>query len=194
MENKEQFSETVLLIDAAYLENVTKEIKIIYEKKMGRELSLINLLELFTNLSVSCNLAPSDNNVDVLLVHSTKQTHFSYCSPALLKASHNMTYANELGNYSSVTFTVDENADLSTKYLETLQSICQRPEIQRIGIVGATNETMEAITHIIEQTDGKDFTVFDLVKTEDAGTFRIAPILFPVIAALGVTPDDLAKK
>ena len=85
MANEMNFAETVMLVDAAYLNRVCGDLKKHFSTVLGRELPKADLPVLMECLALDAGLQFGENNIQVLLIYDKESENMSTCQPGDLR-------------------------------------------------------------------------------------------------------------
>ena len=96
-----KLSETVVLIDAAFLNFVITDIKNYFEKTLQRSLQEIDL-SLFTSyLTLDAGINEGKNEVQFLFVYDKESRHLQHCQPSdLQKELNGVAFQSPYGEFS----------------------------------------------------------------------------------------------
>ena len=87
MENARiKLSETVMVIDVAYLNFVINDLKKYFEPLLGRSLQTVDLALFTMYLAMDAGVKGSDNDVQILLVYDEQSGKLEHCLPSDLKS------------------------------------------------------------------------------------------------------------
>ena len=80
-----KLSETVVLIDAAFLNFVITDMKGYFEETLQRSLQEIDLSMLTTYLTLDAGITEGKNEVQFLFVYDKDSSHLAHCHPSYLE-------------------------------------------------------------------------------------------------------------
>ena len=102
MENTQiKLSETVMVIDVAYLNFVINDLRKYFEPLLGRSLQTVDLALFTMYLAMDAGLKGSDNDVQVLLVYDKQSGKLEHCLPSDLKNElDGVAFKASLGEFS----------------------------------------------------------------------------------------------
>lgn len=87
-----KLSETVVLIDAAFLNFVITDMKRYFEETLQRSLQEIDLSMLTTYLTLDAGIAEGKNEVQFLFVYDKESGNLAHCQPSDLKKELSYVY------------------------------------------------------------------------------------------------------
>ena len=96
-----KLSETVVLIDAAFLNFVITDMKGYFEETLQRSLQEIDLSMLTTYLTLDAGITEGKNEVQFLFVYDKDSSHLAHCHPSdLEKELNGVAFQSPYGEYS----------------------------------------------------------------------------------------------
>ena len=96
-----KLSETVVLIDAAFLNFVITDMKGYFEETLRRSLQDIDLSMLTTYLTLDAGITEGKNEVQFLFVYDEESDQLVHCHPSdLVKELNGVAFQSPYGEYS----------------------------------------------------------------------------------------------
>ena len=96
-----KLAETVVLIDAAFLNFVITDIKGYFEETLHRSLQEIDLSMLTTYITLDAGITEGKNEVQFLFVYDKESSRLQYCQPSGLQEELNgVAFQSPYGEYS----------------------------------------------------------------------------------------------
>ncbi|MEB3375924.1 DUF6621 family protein [Bacteroides sp. CR5/BHMF/2] len=100
-----KLAETVVLIDAAFLNFVITDIKGYFEETLHRSLQEIDLSMLTTYITLDAGITEGKNEVQFLFVYDKESSRLQYCQPSDLQEELNgVAFQSPYGEYSLLAF------------------------------------------------------------------------------------------
>lgn len=193
MTNEVKFAETVILIDAAYLDRVAGDLSRHFGEVVGRKLPKADLPVLLECLSLDGGIPLGENAIQVLFIYDKESIRMPAFQPSdLEKELNNVAFKSQLGEYALYSF---EPSDMTTReelFLESLKVVADAKEVKRIIVIPAEEEYGEKVPAILNKVDGKDrMTVFGMNPPAEAVSYQWEMLGFSVLQSLGVKADEL---
>lgn len=85
MEKKIPFASDVILIDAAFLDRVGKDMAAHFAPLVGRELPKADLAVLLECLALDAGIEPGKNEIQVIFVYDAEHSRMGFCLPSDLE-------------------------------------------------------------------------------------------------------------
>ena len=86
MEEEIKMAETVMLIDASFLNFVTEDIKKNFERMLNRELQEMDLSHLFTYLALDAGIVEGQNEIQIFFIYDKNSAQLVHENLLLLHA------------------------------------------------------------------------------------------------------------
>lgn len=193
MANEMNFAETVMLIDAAYLDKVCDDLRKHFSTVVGRELPKADLPLLVECLALDAGLQFGENTVQVLFVYDSESERMAACLPEdLRKELNNVAFKSHLGEFAFYSFEPSEMAGRDELFLESLKVVADSKDVKRLVVVPSEEEYGNEIPSILNKVDGKDgMVVFGMNPPAETISCRWEMLGFAILQALGVKADEL---
>jgi hypothetical protein len=192
MEEKMKMSETVMLIDASFLNFVIADVKKNFERMLKRELQLIDVSRLITYLSLDADVSEGKNDVQVLFIYDDESAKLEHCQPASLAGElNNVAFSNELGEFSFYSFQPEKIATLQELYLESLKLIAESKEVKKLIILSFNEEYETKVVSALKGVEEMEIIQFRMNEPDKDLAFRWEMLAYPLMQALGIRGDEL---
>lgn len=193
MKNEVKFSETVMLVDAAFLNFVMTDIKKNFERMLGRLLQEVDLSDLFVYLALDAGLAPGKNEVQVLLIYDADSTKFSHCHPSDLAEELSGTAFQDasMGEFSFYSFQPEGMVSLEELYLESLALLTEAKEVKKLVVISFNEEYGDKVAAILDKAEDKEIVQFRMNEPGKQTGYRWEILAYPLMRALGIRGEEL---
>ena len=193
MKNEVKFSETVMLVDAAFLNFVITDIKKNFERMLNRPLHDVDLSDLFVYLGLDAGLNIGKNEVQVLLIYDTESAKLSYCHPSDLAKELNGTAFQDstLGEFLFYSFQPEGMAALEDLYLESLTLLTEAKEVKKLVVISFNEEYGDKVSAILDKAEDKEIVQFRMNEPGKETGYRWEILAYPLMQALGIRGDEL---
>ncbi len=135
MEDKVKFSENVMLIDVAFLNEIVYNIKKILSSRMKRDLPDIDFPTWLSYLALDAGLREADNEIQVLLVHDGESGNLKCCLPSDLDQLNGMACRTPLGELMFTSVSVAGIVSCEQLYLDLMTLALDSAEVKRLMMV-----------------------------------------------------------
>lgn len=193
MTNEMKFAETVILIDAAYVDRVAVDLSRHFGEVVGRKLPKADLPVLLECLSLDGGILLGENIIQVLFIYDKESRRMDAFQPSdLEKELNNVAFRSQLGEYTLYSFEPSDMAAREELFLESLKIVADAKEVKRMIVVPAEEEYGDKVPAILNKVEGKEkMTVFGMNPPEKEVSYQWEMLGFGVLQSLGIKADEL---
>jgi hypothetical protein len=131
-----KFAEKVILIDAAYINKVTKDLSQHFSQVIGRELPKADLPIFLECVAMDAAIQPGENVLQVLFVYDKSQSKLDAFNPSDLKKDLNdVAFKSQLGEFQLNSFEPSDMADREAFFLEFVKLVADAKEVKHLVVV-----------------------------------------------------------
>ena len=187
-----KLSETVVLIDAAFLNFVITDIKNYFEKTLQRSLQEIDL-SLFTSyLTLDAGINEGKNEVQFLFVYDKESSRLQYCQPSDLQEELNgVAFQSPYGEYSFASVPSEGMVSREDLFLDLLSIVADSADVKRMIVVSFNEEYGKKVSDALHEVKGKEIIQFRMNEPEVQVEYKWDMLAFPVMQALGIRAEEL---
>ena len=191
--NELKFAEKVILIDAAYINKVTKDLSLHFGQLIGRELPKADLPIFLECVAMDAAIQPGENVLQVLFVYDKNQTRIDAFNPSDLKKELNdVAFKSQLGEFQLNTFEPSDMADKEAFFLESVRLIADAKEVKHLVVVPSESEYGDKLPEIFEKVDGKEsIHVLGMNPPAPSDKYQWEMLGYAVLQALGIRSDEI---
>lgn len=194
MNNKPQIrlSETVALIDAAFLNFVITDMKGYFEKTLRRSLQEIDLSILTTFLTLDAGIAGGTNEVQFLFIYDKESGQLAHCRPSdLEKELNGVAFQSPYGEYSFASVPSEGMVTREDLFLDLLSIVADSADVKRMIVMSFNEEYGKRVIDALNKIKGKDVIQFRMNEPDSPLAYKWEMLAFPVMQALGIQADEL---
>ena len=193
MEKKIPFASDVILIDAAFLDRVGKDMAAHFAPLVGRELPKADLAVLLECLALDAGIEPGKNEIQVIFVYDAEHSRMGFCLPSdLEKEVHGMAFQSRLGEFALYAFQPSDMARREDLFTESLQLLTESKDARRIMLVPDEEGYGAAVEQQAAKIKGKDgVTVFGMNPTAHDYEYSFEMLGFAILQSLGIRAEEL---
>lgn len=194
MENTSEikFSETVVLIDSAFLNFVIRDVKAYFEESLQRPLCKIDLSVLITCLLLDAGLKEGENSIHVLMVYDKLSSRLLSCIPAdLVKELDGVAFQSICGECLFSSITSEEMVSRGDLFIELLSIVLNSKDVKKVVIIPFVEEYEEKVIKVLNDSEDKEIFQFRMNEPNIPVKYRWDMLAFPVMHALGIKSDEL---
>ena len=191
--NELKFAEKVILIDAAYINKVTKDLSKHFGQVIGRELPKADLPIFLECVAMDAAIQPGDHTLQVLFVYDKSQSKMDAFNPGDLKKELNdVAFKSQLGEFQLNAFEPSDMADRGAFFLEAVKLVADAKEVKHLVVVPSETEYGDKLPEIFNKVDGKEsIYVLGMNPLESSDKFRWEMLGYAVLQALGIRSDEI---
>ena len=191
--NELKFAEKVILIDAAYINKVTKDLSQHFGQLIGRELPKADLPIFLECVAMDAAIQPGENVLQVLFVYDKNQTRIDAFNPSDLKKELNdVAFKSQLGEFQLNTFEPSDMADKEAFFLESVRLVADAKEVKHLVVVPSESEYGDKLPEIFDKVDGKEFIhVLGMNPPAPSDKYQWEMLGYAVLQALGIRSDEI---
>lgn len=194
MTNKPQIklSETVVLIDAAFLNFVIMDMKRYFEETLQRTLQEIDLSMLTTYLTLDAGIVEGKNEVQFLFVYDKDSNKLQNCQPSDLKNELNgVAFQSPYGEYLFASVPSEGMVSREALFLDLLSIISDSADVKKMIIISFNEEYEDKVTTVLSEVKEKEIIQFRMNEPQIPVEYKWDMLAFPVMQALGIRADEL---
>ena len=186
-----KLSETVVLIDAAFLNFVITDIKNYFEKTLQRSLQEIDL-SLFTYLTLDAGINEGKNEVQFLFVYDKESRHLQHCQPSdLQKELNGVAFQSPYGEFSFAGVPSEGMVSREDLFMDLLSVVSDSADVKRMIVVSFNEEYGKKVTDVLQGLKGKEVMQFRMNEPEIPVNYKWDMLAFPVMHSLGIRAEEL---
>ena len=191
--NELKFAEKVILIDAAYINKVTKDMSLHFGQLIGRELPKADLPIFLECVAMDAAIQPGENVLQVLFVYDKNQTKIDAFKPSDLKKELNdVAFKSQLGEFQLNTFEPSDMADKEAFFLESVRLVADAKEVKHLVVVPDEMEYGDKLPEIFDKVDGKEsIHVLGMNPPAPSDKYHWEMMGYAVLQALGIRSDEI---
>ena len=187
-----KLSETVVLIDAAFLNFVITDMKGYFEETLQRSLQEIDLSMLTTYLTLDAGITEGKNEVQFLFVYDKDSSHLAQCHPSdLEKELNGVAFQSPYGEYSFASVPSEGMVSREELFLDLVAIVSDSADVKRMIVVSFNEEYGKKVTDALHEVKGKEIIQFRMNEPEASVEYKWDMLAFPVMQALGIRADEL---
>ena len=187
-----KLSETVVLIDAAFLNFVITDMKRYFEETLQRSLQEIDLSMLTTYLTLDAGIAEGKNEVQFLFVFFYESGNLAHCQPSdLEKELNGVAFQSPYGEYSFASVPSEGMVSREDLFLDLLSIVADSADVKKMILVSFNEEYGKKVTDALNEVQGKEIVQFRMNEPDTPVAYKWDMLAFPVMQALGIRADEL---
>jgi hypothetical protein len=201
------WSETVILVDADYVDSVAFQLTVNFERMLGRRIPKADLAQWLVCVALDGGLRPAaecNTNANAsavgrcsVVLTYTKGTMQNFTPGELSSQIHGQAFMDDqLGEFTLSAYPVESIVGNTQFFLDVLDTICAQPEVKRLIVVPNTEQEglYDMVRQCLRRHDTPDRQVTLLtMQPMTGGTFRQEILGYSLMAALGIRADEVTS-
>ncbi len=193
-----QFEETVILLDAAYVDKITGDLIQYFSRVINRTLTTADLSLLLEALALDAGLRPvvdeeKKREIQTLLIYDEKQPTLKYIVPNdLTKKLNNVAFDSKLGEFVLNTYHPSGMTPHTDFVLDALRLVADAKEVKRLIVVADDTFIEKEVLPLLDKVDGKEsVTLFSMNPSSTDKEAKWEMLGFAILRALGIRSEEL---
>ena len=193
-----RWSENVILADADYVDKVAFNLIVNFERMLGRRIPKADLAKWVDCVALDGGLRAGGHETLVVLAHRKEKTQMENFAPGNYAAElDGKAFNDSLGEFVISAVAIEEIADSEDYLTEALRLVTAQKEVKRVMVIPNAedpyiyNKVREVLNRVDD--DEKRITVFAM-EPKPGGNFRQEILGYSLMAALGITSDEINSK
>ena len=201
MNNNQQetkWSENVMLVDADYVDMVAFNLIVNFERMLGRRIPKADLAKWVDCVALDGGLRAGGHETLVVLAHQKSKAQLDNFAPGNYAAElDGKAFKDSLGEFVISAVAIEAIADSEDYLTEALRLVTAQKEVKRVMVIPNAedpyiyNKVRETLNRVDD--DEKRITVFAM-EPKPGGNFRQEILGYSLMAALGITSDEINSK
>jgi hypothetical protein len=201
MNNNQQetkWSENVMLVDADYVDKVAFNLIVNFERMLGRRIPKADLAKWVDCVALDGGIREGGYETLVVLAHQKDKVQLDNFAPGNYAAElDGKAFKDHLGEFIISAVAIEPIADSEDYLTEALRLVTAQKEVKRVMVIPNAedpyiyNKVREALNRVDD--DEKRITVFAM-EPKPGGNFRQEILGYSLMAALGITSDEINSK
>ena len=193
-----QFEETVIVMDAVYVDKTTGDLIQYFSKVINRSLSTAYLSLMLEILALDAVLRPSDKDekkreIQTLLIYDEKQPIMKHIVPNdLAQKLNNVAFESNLGEFVLNTYHSSGMTRQPEYLLDALRLVADAQEVKRLIVVADDAFISNKVLPLLNEVEGKEsITLFSMNPSSADKDVKWEMLGFSILRALGIRSEEL---
>ena len=194
MENS-KLSPNVILADADYIDKVTFDLTVNFERMLGRRIPPADMARWIDCIALDGGIREGNNEVQVILVHEgTTSTLDNFSPSSLTDDLDGKAFKDHLGEFCISAIAVEqEMVDKEHLFCDSLMHVCSQPEVKRVMVIPNAETYYDGVRRTLKDIDDeKRVTVFAM-QPMPGGNFRQEILGYSLMNALGIKGEEISR-
>lgn len=189
-----QWSENIIIADADYVDSVTFDLIVNFERMIGRRIPAADLPRWLDCVALDGGIREGEHQTQVVLIHRKDRKGMENFMPSDYESDLNgKAFKDHLGEFMLSSLPIEEIVDETDFLMEIVQAACEQPNVKRVMIVPNFEKDglYDRMRHVLQQVDDdKRITVFAM-QPLSGGNFRQEILGYSLMNALGIKSEEI---
>ena len=189
-----QWSENIIIADADYVDSVTFDLIVNFERMIGRRIPAADLARWIDCVALDGGIREGEHQTQVVLIHRKDRKGMENFMPSDYESDLNgKAFKDHLGEFMLSSLPIEEIVDETDFLMEIVQAACEQPNVKRVMIVPNFEKDglYDLMRHVLQQVDDdKRITVFAM-QPLSGGNFRQEILGYSLMNALGIKSEEI---
>ena len=193
-----RWSENVILVDADYVDKVTFNLIVNFERIIGRRIPQADMAKWVDCVALDGGIREGEHETQLVLIHSKEKTKMENFVPGEFKGElSGKAFKDHLGEFIINAYPTEDIVTSEQQFIDTLQMICAQKGVKRIMVIPNTedlsiyNNVRETLRHVDDEE--KRITLFAM-QPLPSGNFRQEILGYSLMSALGIRADEIKER
>lgn len=186
-----KWSENVILVDADYVDKVTFNLIVNFERMIGRRIPQADIAKWIDCVALDGGIREGEHETLVVLIHRKDKTKLENFTPSDYgKELNGKAFKDHLGEFTISAYPIESIAGGEDYFTDALQLITGQKEVKRVMVIPDAensyiyNKVREILNRLDDDNDPKRITVFAM-QPMPGGNFRQEILGYSLMAAFG---------
>lgn len=189
-----QWSENIIIADADYVDSVTFDLIVNFERMIGRRIPAADLARWIDCVALDGGIREGEHQTQVVLIHRKDKKGMENFMPSDYESDLNgKAFKDHLGEFMLSSLPIEEIVDETDFLMEIVQAACEQPNVKRVMIIPNFEKDglYDSMRHVLRQVDDdKRITVFAM-QPLSGGNFRQEILGYSLMNALGIKSEEI---
>ena len=202
--NDARWTDTVILVDADYVDKVAFDLTVNFERMIGRRIPQAGMARWLECVALDGGLRPQQH--DVHSTHNAHSAHPTLQIQVVLLYSHDemrnfqpgrmadldgKAFQSELGEFLISCVRVEEMVSMDQLFIDSLQVLGSAAEVNRLVVVPNAEEIYNKVRETLRHADQEKRVTLLAMQPMEGGNFRQEILGYSLMAALGISADEI---
>lgn len=198
MNNLENWSENIIIVDADYIDKVAFDLIVNFERMIGRHIPQADLAHWIDCIALDGGLKEKDDNESqVIFIHDNGTEKLKNFSPGHFSNDLNgKAFKDNLSEFVMSSYAVEEVVGKEDFILDIVKTAANHKDVRRVMVVAdCDDDTMPELLRqaLRDADDEKRITVFAMQPVA-GGNFRQEILGYSLMSALGIRADEIKER
>jgi hypothetical protein len=198
--NNTEWKETVVLVDAEYVDHVAFDLTVNFERMLGRRIPQADTARWLECVALDGGLRPQPTDVSlqtaiqVVLIYGREQQKMANFQPGDFDALDGKAFGSGLSEFLLSCVKVEEMVSKEDLYMDSLRVLANAKEVKRLLVVADMEQAAGRVKDALRDADPEKHITLLTMDPTAAGGFRQELLGYSLMAALGIRGEEINSK
>ena len=198
--NNTEWKETVVLVDAEYVDRVAFDLTVNFERMLGRRIPQADTARWLECVALDGGLRPQPTDVSqqtaiqVVLIYGREQQKMANFQPGDFDALDGKAFGSGLGEFLLSCVKVEEMVSKEDLYMDSLRVLANAKEVKRLLVVADMEQAAGRVKDALRDADPEKHITLLTMDPTAAGGVRQELLGYSLMAALGIRGEEINSK
>ena len=198
--NNTEWKETVVLVDAEYVDRVVFDLTVNFERMLGRRIPQADTARWLECVALDGGLRPQPTDVSqqtaiqVVLIYGREQQKMANFQPGDFDALDGKAFGSGLGEFLLSCVKVEEMVSKEDLYMDSLRVLANAKEVKRLLVVADMEQAAGRVKDALRGADPEKHITLLTMDPTAAGGVRQELLGYSLMAALGIRGEEINSK
>ena len=197
-----KWKDTVILVDADYVNKVAFDLIVNFERMLGRRIPQADMACWLECVALDGGLKPDaggegsevrgERSVQVVLLH--KGTQMDNFAPGQFPELDGKAFSGRLGEFLISCVPVEELTTMDDLFVDSLQILANAAEVKRLIVVPNAESIYNKVREVLRHADDEKRITVLAMQPMEGGNFRQEILGYSLMAALGIRSEEINCK
>ena len=187
-----KWEENVILVDADYVDKVTFDLIVNFERMLGRRIPQADMALWLECVALDGGLREGDHQTQVVLLH--KQAKMENFKPDAFAELDGKAFTGRLGEILISCVKVEDLTTMDDLFVDSMQIIANAKEVKRLIVIPNAEHIFNKVRERLRHADDEKRITILAMQPMEGGNFRQEILGYSLMAALGIRADEINCK
>lgn len=197
-----KWKETVILVDADYVNKVAFDLIVNFERMLGRRIPQADMATWLECVALDGGLKPGavgegtagkgERSVQVVLLHQQKQ--MDNFTPGRFAELDGKAFSGRLGEFLISCVPVEDLTTMDDLFVDSLQILANAAEVKRLVVIPDAEHIYNKVRDTLRHADDEKHITVLAMQPMEGGPFRQEILGYSMMAALGIRSEEINCK
>ncbi len=190
--NRAEWKENVILVDADYVDKVTFNLIVNFERMIGRRIPQADMAKWLECVALDGGLRPQQQQIQVVLLY--KKSQMDNFQPGRFEELDGKAFTGNLGEFLISCVKVEEMVTMEDLFVDSLQIVSNAAEVRRLIVVPDAENIYNKVREGLRHADPEKHITVLAMQPMEGGQFRQEILGYSLMTALGIKAKELDNR